>query len=483
MSLKEKAKCTPIARTGRVQDWMDSPEGRLAVSCTVFNVEDSMEGPDGIEASWRFVSHGLRNGAGVAIHLSSLRERNAENGKGLVASGPVSFGKIYSTLNEILRRGGVYKNGAVVLHLDYDHPDALEFIDASRSELPWVKRCINVDEKFIENSSQEFIDALLKGIGNGDIWLNKIRSNAKGERIRANVCLEVYLPHRGTCLLQHVNLGACNFDNLQGAFIEGMQQLVDLHPNTGVGDTGEYLSPTIDKQIGLGVLGLANFLAIHGISYEDFGKALEAYLDNDPHPWAHHWKDMPAGEAVWQLDQGIQKAAEIAREHGMERAFCIAPTASCSYRYLDTRGFTTAPEIAPPIGRIVDRDSGTFGVETFDYGDVEIAAEVGWANYKRVADGIVSLYQRTGLFHGYSFNSWSDMVIYDEAFLRDWLESSQTSLYYSLQVLPDTQRKDDAYAALDDDFKSMFGLDEESQAGGSSASCNLEAGFCAACAE
>jgi ribonucleotide reductase alpha subunit len=153
MALKEKAQCEPIARTGRVQDWLDSPESRLPVSCTVFNVEDSMEGDDGIEASWRFVSHGLRNGAGVAIHLSSLRERNAENGKGLVASGPVSFGKIYSTLNEILRRGGVYKNGAVVLHLDYDHPDALEFINASRSELPWVKRCINVDEKFIENLS------------------------------------------------------------------------------------------------------------------------------------------------------------------------------------------------------------------------------------------------------------------------------------------------------------------------------------------
>jgi len=483
MGLKEKAKCEPIARTGRVQDWLDNSESRLPVSCTVFNVEDSMEGEDGIEASWRFVSHGLRNGAGVAVHLSNLRGKGDENGKGLVASGPVSFGKIYSTLNEILRRGGIYKNGAVVLHLDYDHPDALEFINASRGELPWVKRCVNVDEKFIENSSQEFIDALLKGIGNGDIWLNKIRFNAKGERIRANVCLEVYLPHRGTCLLQHVNLGACNLDNLQGAFIEGMQQLVDLHPNTGVGDTGEYLSPTIDKQIGLGVLGLANFLAIHGISYEDFGKALEAYLIDDPHPWAHHWKDTVAGQAVYAIDQGIRSAADIAREHGMERAFCIAPTASCSYRYLDTQGFTTAPEIAPPIGRIVDRDSGTFGVETFDYGNVEIAAEVGWANYKRVADGIVSLYQRTGLFHGYSFNSWSDLVIYDEGFLRDWLESSQTSLYYSLQVLPDTQRKDDAYAALDDDFKSMFGLDDESEADGSSASCDLEAGFCASCAE
>jgi hypothetical protein len=481
MKLKEKAKCEPIARTGRVQDWLDSPDGRLPVSCTVFNVEDSMEGEDGIEASWRFVSHGLRNGAGVAVHLSSLRERGAENGKGLVASGPVSFGKIYSTLNEILRRGGLYKNGAVVLHLDYSSPDAIEFVSASRSELPWVKRCLNVDDNFLSASSPELINACLRAISSGDLWLNKIRYNARGERIRANVCLEVYLPHRGTCLLQHVNLGACTLDNIQGAFVEGMMQLCELHPRTGVGDTGEYLPPVIDKQIGLGVLGLANFLAIQGISYEDFGNAIEAYLDEDPHPWAHHWKDTISGEAVWQIDQGIQKAAEIAREHGMERAFCIAPTASCSYRYLDTRGFTTAPEIAPPIARTVDRDSGTFGVESFDYGEVETAAEVGWAAFYKAANGLVRLYQRTGLFHGYSFNSWSDVVSYDEAFLKDWLDSPQTSLYYSLQVLPDTQRKDDAYAALDDDFKSMFGLNEETDQ--DSASCSVEAGFCAACAE
>lgn len=481
MKLKEKAKCEPIARTGRVQDWLDSPDGRLPVSCTVFNVEDSMEGEDGIEASWRFVSHGLRNGAGVAVHLSSLRERGAENGKGLVASGPVSFGKIYSTLNEILRRGGLYKNGAVVLHLDYTSPNAIEFVSASRSELPWVKRCLNVDDNFLSASSPELINACLRSISSGDLWLNKIRYNNRGERIRANVCLEVYLPHRGTCLLQHVNLGACTLENIQGAFVEGMMQLCELHPGTGVGDTGEYLPPVIDKQIGLGVLGLANFLAIHGISYEDFGNALEAFLAEDARGWNDFWKNTISGEAVWQIDQGIQKAAEVAREHGMERAFCIAPTASCSYRYLDTRGFTTTPEIAPPIARTVDRDSGTFGVESFDYGEVETAAEVGWEAFFKVANGLVQLYQRTGLFHGYSFNSWSDIVNYDEVFLKDWLDSPQTSLYYSLQVLPDTQRKDDAYAALDDDFKSMFGLNEETEQ--DSASCSVEAGYCAACAE
>ncbi len=98
-----------ISRTGRVQQWLDNPESRLPVSCTVFVVEDSMEGPEGIEASWRFASHALRHGAGCAIHLSKLRPKGHENGKGLTASGPVSFAKIYSVLNETLRRGDIIR--------------------------------------------------------------------------------------------------------------------------------------------------------------------------------------------------------------------------------------------------------------------------------------------------------------------------------------------------------------------------------------
>ena len=135
----------------------------------------------------------------------------------------------------------------------------------------------------------------------------------------------------------------------------------------------------------------------------------------------------------------------------MIRAFAIAPTASCSYRSRDLNGYTATPEIAPPISRTVDRDSGEFGVERVEYGNVEIATEVGWENYKKVADQIMIMLDRTGLLHGYSFNSWSDMVIYDEAFIEEWLNSPQTSLYYSLQVMGDTQDKSDAYAALDQD--------------------------------
>ena len=182
-----------IARTGRVQNWIDDPTSRLPVSCTVFVVKDSMEGEDGIEASWRFVSHALRYGAGVAVHLSELRPRGTENGKGLVASGPVSFGKIYSCLNEQLRRGGVYKNGAVVLHLDLDHADIYEFIETPRHELPWAKRCINLSQADWDNAHHEVKQAILKGIARGDIWLCKKRYDKHGNRIYGNVCLEVFL--------------------------------------------------------------------------------------------------------------------------------------------------------------------------------------------------------------------------------------------------------------------------------------------------
>ena len=167
-----------IARTGRVQNWIDDQSSRLPVSCTVFVVEDSMEGPNGIEASWRFVSHALRYGAGVAVHLSKIRPSGTDNGNGLVASGPCSFGKIYSCLNEQLRRGGVYKNGAVVLHLDINHGDILEFVNMPRNEIPWAKRCVNLTTLMWESTSDEVKEAILSGIARGDIWLTKILSDS-----------------------------------------------------------------------------------------------------------------------------------------------------------------------------------------------------------------------------------------------------------------------------------------------------------------
>ena len=69
------------------------------------------------------------------------------------------------------------------------------------------------------------------------------------------------------------------------------------------------------------------------------------------------------------------------------------------------------------------------------------------------------------------------MVEYNPDFIDTWLRSPQTSMYYSLQVMQNTQAKDDAMAALDDDFTSLFGFDDRDVVP------QEEDQFCASCAE
>ena len=287
--------------------------------------------------------------------------------------------------------------------------------------------------------------------------------------------MEVFLKSRGTCLLQHVNLGACRPEDISTAFAVGMSELIELHAKTGVEKTGEYLTQENDRQVGLGVLGLANLLALEEVTYAEFADAHEELPNATP----------KATKIVAALRAGFSVATSLARSAKMDRAFAIAPTASCSYRYTDRAGYTTAPEIAPPIGRTTDRDSSTFGVEQFDYGNVETAEQVGWENYFRVVNGIVQMMHDTGLSHGYSFNSWSDVVQYDEDFIQTWLASPQTSLYYSLQVMQNTQAKDDAMAALDGNFGDLFDFNDIDDDTDATPNLNqfTDPSFCVGCAE
>lgn len=138
-----------VAVTGRVDHWLHDPAGRLPVSCTVLAVQDRMDGPDGIEDSWHFTSQALRYGAGVAINLSALRPAGTVS-PNVTASGPTSFARIYSVLNETIRRGGRFKNGAVNLHLDSHHPDAQDFINIPIDRLPWAKRTLIVHDDLLQ---------------------------------------------------------------------------------------------------------------------------------------------------------------------------------------------------------------------------------------------------------------------------------------------------------------------------------------------
>ena len=89
----------------------------------------------------------------------------------------------------------------------------------------------------------------------------------------------------------------------------------------------------------------------------------------------------------------------------------------------------------------------------------------------------------TGLSHGYSFNSWSDVVQYDEDFIQSWLASPQTSLYYSLQVNQNTQAKDDAMVALDDQFGDLIDFKDLEDDADENYSVFNDPALCVGCAE
>jgi len=433
-----------IAMTGRVESWLNNPTRRYPISCTVFVVEDTMdENSDGLEGSWQFASKALRYGAGVAVHLSKLRAKGTTNSHGMVASGPCGFMEIYSKFNEILRRGGTYRNGAIVCHLDADHSDILEFVNYDRARIPWVKRCVNVDPDIVNQPDK--LAAIMNAARRGDVWIVKKQYDSNGERIYSNVCQEILLKSRDTCLLTHVNLGITKIEDIEQAFVDGMKFLCELYEKTGVDDSGIYTRK--DNQVGLGVLGLANLLAIEGVSYKDFVKALRL-ANNRMNFWMLDTKAHQIAEALYK---GFQAASKVADDYNMSRAFTVAPTASCAYRYKDREGFTTTPEISPPISREVDRDSATLGVQSYTFNPkCETAEEVGWDVFFELNCEWQRLMDSTKKAHAISMNWWSDMTTMDRQFMSRWINSPLKSLYYSLQVMSDTQDKSDAYAALKD---------------------------------
>ncbi|MFN7161377.1 MAG: ribonucleotide reductase, partial [Candidatus Gracilibacteria bacterium] len=403
-----------------------------------------------IEESWLALFN-LEFDKEYTIDLSLLRPKGSTNNYGLVASGAVSFAYIlldlikvieserktipvmsaYSRLNEVLRRGGLYKNGAIVLHTDIDSPNVHEFLASEREDCPWVRLCLNL------NQSANDKDILLKAlpsVRSGDLFLVK-KVYQDGQRLYHNVCLEVLLPHRGTCLLSHVNLGMTSYRTVVSAFEDAMRFLVNLHPNTKVDKDGYYLPPTVDKQVGLGVIGLANFLAYHKVKYKDFVQALKKELDGESDNTLSH-------TLAKSIIDGYLVAARIAMSHNLERAFAVAPTANTSFYYRDFRGYTTTPEISPPVSRSVIRVSETTEEKVVEYPpDVEIAAEVGWDVYFDLVDQWQRLMNITGLAHSISANWWSDVVVMNEEFINKWLDSNWLSLYYALPVSPEIQDK------------------------------------------
>lgn len=274
-------------------------------ACFVIPVEDSIES---IYDAVKFAAIIHQSGGGTGFSFSKLRpEGDIVKSTGGVASGPVSFMRVFDAATEAIKQGG-RRRGASMGVLRVDHPDVQKFIHSKEdlSSLSNFNISVSVTDDFMDraqrglgydlinprsreavgrlNAAEVLDDICGMAWKTGDpglIFIDAVnRANPTpilGEIETTNPCGEVPLLPYEACNLGSINLSRITVRTNGGYDLdwERLKELVDggIRFLDNVIDAGKYPLPqTTDivrnnRKIGLGLMGFADALIKLGIQY------------------------------------------------------------------------------------------------------------------------------------------------------------------------------------------------------------------------
>src|SRR5881628_2029211 len=146
------------------------PLGQLS-ACFVLPVEDALaNGKNGIYDTLKSMAIIHQSGGGTGFGFSKLRAKGSmvRSTTG-VASGPISFMKLYDASTDAVKQGGT-RRGANMGILRVDHPDIIEFVTCKEdlTQITNFNISVGVTEKFMQSvsagTSYDLVDPVSKKI-------------------------------------------------------------------------------------------------------------------------------------------------------------------------------------------------------------------------------------------------------------------------------------------------------------------------------